>query len=239
MSVRLYWQHDLDLLALHESPGLPSFSIICKEALSAYVRNTPYKIFVPDKVYFTKYVDSKSFTLFLNPKTEQDLIDFLNSVEYGFRCNVLKQIVRGYMNHSFIAPYFAKSTIKVKSRVHRNKEKTKNNKSSSKTNDKKSNSPSTKVTVSEKKSEMSVQKKSKEKSKQETNDTSFDNSSDFSKEIIKEEISDPLAEFLVDEEPLEEDETPAEDDKTTTDFSEEKGSSSFQFFGEMAKLMNN
>lgn len=231
MSVRLYWQHDLDLLALHESPGSPSFSTICKEALTAYVRNTPYTIFVPDKVYFKKYVDSKSFVIVLSPETEQDLIDFLDSVEYGFRCNVLKQIVRGYMEHSFIAPYFIKSTIKVKSRVHRNK--VKNDSSASKTKDKNRNSNSTKKQISDKETKIPVQEVPKKESmKADEMSRPFNNPQNLS-----EEFEDPLAEFLVDEEPLE---VPMEyEEEPSTDVSDEKQNSSFNLFGEMAKLMNN
>ena len=123
VTVRFYWQHDLDLLGIAFDKEMKNISKLSKEALCAYVRDEEYVIQVPDTEKFGK-MDSISTSFYLNPNKDQDIIEFLKSIRIGFRCSVIKQIIRGYLDNVFINPFYTGSA-EVKSRGH---EKTDENK---------------------------------------------------------------------------------------------------------------
>lgn len=116
VTLRFYWQHDLDLLTLAEDARLKNISLLCKEALSAYVRGEEYEILVPEDLKKTT-IDSKSTSFYLDPTNDADIIDFLTDIRVGFRCNAIKQITRSYISQVFMLPYLS-DLVKVKSRGH-------------------------------------------------------------------------------------------------------------------------
>ena len=121
--VRLYWQHDLDLIALHYSPSLPKIGSLMKEALAAHVRNKPYEVHVPDRIMFDRKIKSCNANIHLYEGPDDDLIDYMKSLHYGLRSNAMKQILRNYLTHMFLLPYAQGSGISFQSRLHTNKQK--------------------------------------------------------------------------------------------------------------------
>ena len=119
--VRLYWQHDLDLIALHYSPSVPKVGFLMKEALAAHVRNTPYEVYVPEKIMFRQPIKSCNANVRLYEGKDDDLIDYIKSLHYGLRSNAMKMILRNYLNHMFILPYAQGSGISFKTKLHSNK----------------------------------------------------------------------------------------------------------------------
>lgn len=268
LTVRLYWQHDLDLICLHVSPDFPSFGILCKKALCAYVRGTEFSIPVPDEFHWNKYVDSKTCVVHLDQEKDKDVIQFMEGIKYGFRCNFLKQIVRGYMDFCFVTPYRKENSVNVKSRVHRNKknaadssaileeppvsEKTPKNSVPKAAIEKEpvnnvSNTAKPKTTKSTD-PKKPVQKKTVPKAQvpeTQVPETSVSKTAIPKKSIPKkpapEEPEYDISEYLVDEE--EEDDISQylvedEDEIEEKDISPAEEDSSFNFFGEMAKLIN-
>ena len=124
VTVRFYWQHDLDLLGIAFDKKMKNISKLSKEALCAYVRDEEYVISVPETEKFGK-MDSISTSFYLNPYKDQDIIEFLKSIRIGFRCSVIKQILRGYLDNIFINPFYTGSA-EVKSRGHERPDENKN-----------------------------------------------------------------------------------------------------------------
>lgn len=96
--LRLYRQHDLDLIALHKNPKF-CLTKAMKVALGAYVRNENIKIEPPEAADFQFETIPKIVTLFLvlNDNKDKDLIKWIENVRPGYRNSAVKNIVRNYL----------------------------------------------------------------------------------------------------------------------------------------------
>jgi hypothetical protein len=95
--VRLYRQHDIDLMAIYLKKGI-KFSTTMKEALLAYARNEPYSIQIPDGPYKKHYLKkSIAFHIELDEETDRDAILLLKKVRVGMRNVFLKTLFRNYV----------------------------------------------------------------------------------------------------------------------------------------------
>lgn len=98
VTLRLYRQHDLDLITLYKHPNF-SLPNAMKTALCAYVRNEKFFIKQPQPYELGKEKISKIVQMHiqLSYSTEQDVIDWLKNIKEGYRNSVLKNVIRSYM----------------------------------------------------------------------------------------------------------------------------------------------
>lgn len=75
---------------------------------------------------FDQPVKSLNVNIKLYEGKDDDLIQYVKSITYGFRSNAMKQILRNYVNHMFLLPYMQDSDVSFKSKLHSNKKKAKN-----------------------------------------------------------------------------------------------------------------
>ena len=98
VTLRLYRQHDLDLITLYRHP---SFSLpnAIKTALCAYVRSEQFSIKQPEPFALSDEKISKivQIHISLSPSSEGDVIAWLKSIKEGYRNSVLKNIIRSYV----------------------------------------------------------------------------------------------------------------------------------------------
>ncbi len=94
--VRLYWQHDLDLIALAKHPDF-EVGRWMKKAVIAFVRgDDSFVIPLPrPQPYQIKLVNCD--THFALSYKESDVIDFFKNFRYGVRNSAIKQIFRMYL----------------------------------------------------------------------------------------------------------------------------------------------
>jgi len=124
ITIRMYWQHDLDLIALAQQEDF-SIGLAMKEALKAYIRGTPYSMEVPrvqnaktDKAGKPIPIENCTAHFILNPVKDADIISFLNTLRLGYRNNAIKMIFRAYLDTPNIVPYLITSEFTVKTKGH-------------------------------------------------------------------------------------------------------------------------
>lgn len=98
VTLRLYRQHDLDLITLYRHPSF-SLPIAMKTALCAYVRNERFHIRQPEPFQLPNEKISKiiQMHIYLNETKDKDVIKWIKGVKEGFRNSVLKNIIRSYL----------------------------------------------------------------------------------------------------------------------------------------------
>lgn len=98
VTLRLYRQHDLDLITLYRHP---SFSLpnAIKRSLLAYVRREQLAIKQPEPYEISNDKISKTIQMhiYLDAETDNDVIQWLKKTKEGYRNSVLKNIIRGYL----------------------------------------------------------------------------------------------------------------------------------------------
>lgn len=106
VTLRLYRQHDLDLITLYRHP-LFSLPNAIKMSLCAYVRNQKFFIKQPDPYEIGNEKISKIVQIHiqLSEKSEGDVIAWLKNIKDGYRNSVLKNVVRAYMAGPCIYSY--------------------------------------------------------------------------------------------------------------------------------------
>lgn len=97
VTMRLYRQHDLDLVTYYRLEGF-KFQKALKEALRAFAENKDFVIDPGDDcVVEDGYVPTiMQVQLYLNRKKDQDIIDLLSKVRFGFKGAFLKAVFRLY-----------------------------------------------------------------------------------------------------------------------------------------------
>ena len=98
VTLRLYRQHDLDLITLYRHPEF-SLPNAMKKALCGYVRNEKFFIKQPSTYELGNEKISKIVQMHiqLSDKTESDVIKWLKGIKEGYRNSVLKNVIRSYM----------------------------------------------------------------------------------------------------------------------------------------------
>ncbi len=86
--VRLYWQHDLDLISLGVQDG-NKLGMIIRDALRAYVRGENYVIEPPSNDKPVR-IDNMVTHFSLNPKTDKDVIEALSQIRTGYRNSAIE-----------------------------------------------------------------------------------------------------------------------------------------------------
>lgn len=102
--IRLYRQHDLDLLTLKHTSK--SFQKDVREALRSYVRKNNFKISVSDDLSLKAWPRSSQCHISLNDEKDKDIILWLASVSKGYRNSLIKNIVRSYLSRPITDNYF-------------------------------------------------------------------------------------------------------------------------------------
>lgn len=114
--VRFYWQHDLDLVALVKHPDF-KMETAMKDALKAYVRgDKDFSIPLPPPKPYRLELDSCYIHFTLDHEKDQDIIEFLKTIRYGFRNSALKMILRQYLVQYNMDVFFDDQLYAAKSR---------------------------------------------------------------------------------------------------------------------------
>lgn len=149
VKIGLYWQHDLDLVALYMHPDfeftkwmklmvlyLSNHNIIYDEEFQEKYGNLMRKatgeyqnvakegfyIPLPSSVPYHLNLTDCSAHFYLNPSNEKDekAINYLLGFRYGSRTNGLKVLFRFFLNGAYMEPYFNEVMFSSLSRRRRN-----------------------------------------------------------------------------------------------------------------------
>lgn len=106
VTLRLYRQHDLDLITLYRHPSF-SLPAAIKRSLIAYVRKEQLTIKQPEpfKLGDEKISKTVQMHIQLDEKNDADVIKWIKSTKEGYRNSVLKNIIRGYLAAPCIYSY--------------------------------------------------------------------------------------------------------------------------------------
>lgn len=105
--MRLYRQHDLDLIYLYKLKGF-SFQEAVKKSIRMAINNSSEKIEypVPDHpINEMQLPKAVQFHIYLSPQTEADIIKWIQSITKGYRNCVLKNVVRNHLSKIAFEPY--------------------------------------------------------------------------------------------------------------------------------------
>ncbi len=107
--IRLYSQHDLDLIGLCRNPSYP-FSYYMKRAIVAWAReDKSFSIPLPSSPP-TSEILLKSCSIHIKfSKDEVDVFEKLKTIEDRYGNSCLKTIFRGYLEQPYITPYISDS----------------------------------------------------------------------------------------------------------------------------------
>lgn len=106
VTLRLYRQHDLDLITLYRHPSF-SLPAAIKRSLIAYVRKEQLTIKQPEpfKLGDEKISKTVQMHIQLDEEKDADVIKWIKSTKEGYRNSVLKNIIRGYLAAPCIYSY--------------------------------------------------------------------------------------------------------------------------------------
>lgn len=127
--VRLYWQHDLDLVALTLHPMFEMGKWM-KKAMIAYAQgDEEFHIPLPPEMPPEKPLENSDAHFALDPKNEieNEVIKILQQFRNGQRNSVIKLIFRNYLDELFLKPYIDTNTYIVKARGNYGGKKKENN----------------------------------------------------------------------------------------------------------------
>lgn len=100
-SLRLYKNHDIDLLYLSYYPSI-SISKIIAEAMRSYIRGKDFIINVPDYKYDISRIKSRQIKIYFYTTKDADIIARLDSLP-DFRISaVMKSVARQYLDKALI-----------------------------------------------------------------------------------------------------------------------------------------
>lgn len=105
--MRLYRQHDLDLIYLYKLKGF-SFQDAVKDSIRMTINNSDATIEYPiQKQHLESIVLPKviQFHIYLSPQSEKDIINWIQSITKGYRNCVLKNVLRNHLSKFAIEPY--------------------------------------------------------------------------------------------------------------------------------------
>ena len=107
VEVKLYYYHDIDLISLYRSECV-NFPDATKKALKAYAEGKAYKIKVGEKKEKrTHEIYKKCFHYYITlyEGKDDEIIDLLKNVSFGYRNNFIKTILRHYIGCELTAEY--------------------------------------------------------------------------------------------------------------------------------------
>ena len=104
--VRLYWQHDLDLVALAANPEF-NMSGEMKKMIRACADGDEYfQIMLPPPPKEKTVLDKCVLHIYFHPEKDKEAIAFLKKFRYGYRNSGLKNLFRKYLEEPYMDPYF-------------------------------------------------------------------------------------------------------------------------------------
>lgn len=102
----MYWQHDLDLIALYMHPDF-SMSKWMKKAVVAFARgDKKFSIPVPPPPAMPLVITNCCVHFYLNDVKDADVIAAIRDIRSGFRNSAIRVIFRHYMQRVNLEPYF-------------------------------------------------------------------------------------------------------------------------------------
>lgn len=110
--LRLYRQHDLDLLYLHRSKEF-SMQKNVKRALRAYINGQSLNIPTPNVTFDKTLPKLSQFHIVLSEEEDKDIIQWLETISKGYRNSLIKNILRHYMSNIMLTPYLQVSGVKI------------------------------------------------------------------------------------------------------------------------------
>ena len=114
--VRLYWQHDLDLVALCMHPDFDMGKWMKKAVVAFSKGDAGFKIPLPRSMPYRVELDNCSTHFGLTPGKDDDIIACMNGFRYGQRNSAIKNIFRMYLEAPYLDPYYNAETFAVKQR---------------------------------------------------------------------------------------------------------------------------
>lgn len=104
--LRLYRQHDLDLIALHRNDDF-CFSAAVRKALDAYVNKKTLSICAPgpNKDYEGRISKQIQLIIKLDDIKDVKSIEYIKSIKEGYRNSCVKNLLRGYLTYPVVYPY--------------------------------------------------------------------------------------------------------------------------------------
>lgn len=105
VTVRLYRQHDMDLLSLYMNDAF-DFTREMKLSVFAMVRNEPYEINVPSYSASRQYLRRMYHLHIIIPESAQDVIKKLAEVRKGQTCSFFKAAMRACLSSFPYGAYF-------------------------------------------------------------------------------------------------------------------------------------
>ena len=99
IEVKLYFFHDMDLITLYRTKNI-SFPEVTRQVMNAYAEKKAFRVLMTDRAEEKTYDGYRKFMRYrldLDAKRDMSAINLLNKIEYGYRNNFIKTILRQYL----------------------------------------------------------------------------------------------------------------------------------------------
>lgn len=140
-TVRFYWQHDLDLLALAYHPDF-AMSKWVKRAVVAWARGEKdFKIPLPVNAQPQIELNNKVVHFRFDPKSEADVIEKILNIRKGYRNAFFRTVLRSFLIEPNMEPFMESSTYVVRNFAYIDKSGTETQKNPSSSRNKTNGNP--------------------------------------------------------------------------------------------------
>ena len=103
--LRLYRQHDMDLVGLHLNPNYKLGKTI-KEALKSYIKGNIYDMQMPEEEILPNEIRRVyQIQIFLHDEKDKETIEWLKETTKGQRNSLIKNITRQYLKTLYLNGY--------------------------------------------------------------------------------------------------------------------------------------
>lgn len=117
--MRLYRQHDLDLIYLYKHPDFSLQSAV-KSAIAAISNNkqTPFIEIPPNEPQSNLTLPKQvQFHVYLSEKDDADMIKWILNITKGYRNSVLKNLIRHYVSQPALTPFLINTSLLFQQRT--------------------------------------------------------------------------------------------------------------------------
>lgn len=101
--VRLYRQHDLDLIALHKNKDFCLTTAI-RKSLDAYVNKKQLSILAPNSILEEKVPRQIQIIVRFDDHKDAKAIEWIKTIKSGYRNSFIKNLLRGYLTYQLFLP---------------------------------------------------------------------------------------------------------------------------------------
>lgn len=102
--VRLYRQHDLDLIALHKNKDFCLTTAI-RKSLDAYVNKKQLSILAPNSILEEKVPRQIQIIVRFDDHKDAKAIEWIKTIKSGYRNSFIKNLLRGYLTYPIVPAY--------------------------------------------------------------------------------------------------------------------------------------